>query len=77
VFVCSGACVIVCVTSDLVCVCVCVLICFLDPLTRTGFDKNIFVGGRFSTSHELLANEHVGFFALLSSGHGPLLVTLE
>jgi len=25
-----------------------------------------------SKAHELLANEHVGFFALLSSGHGPL-----
>jgi len=36
-------------------------------LTRT------FVGGRFSKAHELLANEHVGFFALLSSGHRPLL----
>ena len=36
-------------------------------MTRT------FVGGRFSKGHELLANEYVGFFALLSSGHGPLL----
>jgi len=36
-------------------------------LTRT------FVGGRFSKGHELLANECVGFFALLISGHGPLL----
>jgi len=36
-------------------------------LTRT------FVGGRFSKGYELLANEYVGFFALLSSGHGPLL----
>jgi len=41
-------------------------------LSRTGFDTNIF-GGRFSKAHELLTNEHVGFFALLSSGHGPLL----
>ena len=32
-----------------------------------------FVGDRFGKGHELLANEHVGFFALLSSGHGPLL----
>jgi len=36
-------------------------------LTRT------FVGGWFSKGHELLTNEYVGFFALLSSGHGPLL----
>ena len=36
-------------------------------MTRT------FVGGRFSKVYELLANEHVDFFALLSSGHGPLL----
>jgi len=41
--------------------------CHERDLTRT------FVGGRFSKAHEPLANDHVGFFALLSSGHGPLL----
>ena len=45
-------------------------------LTHFYFDWKIprtFVGGRFSKAHELKANKHVGFFALLSSGHGPLL----
>ena len=41
--------------------------CHERDLTRT------FVGGQFSKAHELSANEHVGFFALLSSGHAPLL----
>ena len=41
-------------------------------LSRTGFDTNI-CGGRFSRTDELLANEHVGFFALMSSGHGILI----
>ena len=51
-------------------------------LSRTGFDTNIY---RFSKPYEnpfetdlanltkTLANENVGLFALLSSGHGPLL----
>jgi len=41
-------------------------------LSRTDLTRT-FVGGRFSKGHEILANEYVGFFALLSSGHGPLL----
>jgi len=40
--------------------------CHERDLTRT------FVGGQFSKAHELLANEDVGFFALLSNGHWPL-----
>jgi len=43
--------------------------CHERDLTRT------FVGGQFSKTHELLANEHVGFFALLNSATGHYLVT--
>jgi len=70
--VCVCVYVYVCVTMFVcVCMCVCVCVCKLGWHTCK-YTHTFEMLGRFSKTHELLTNEHVGFFALLSSGHGPL-----